>query len=391
MRVLHLSDRLSARGGADRHLVALLAAGRGEVETLLGAGFDDGSLPPAERARLGPWQRVKGLDRGGLKAKGARAARQGLQRLAALFEPDLIHLHNVLDPGLIREASGLAPALMSVQDHRVFCPGQGKLRPDGTGCRRVLGPHCLACFIEPDYGRRLLELTQERLAALKGLARVLVLSHYMDRELAAAGLAPESLAVLPPPVDRIGRRPGRGPGEYHLLAGRLVERKVVRVALAAAERLQSPLPLWVAGDGPMAGEVAQAAASSGGRLSYVGWADREQMDDLLAGARSLWLPSLWAEPFGIVGIEALAAGVPVVASRVGGVQDWLKAGENGLLVPPGDPAALAAAADRLARSPNMARAMGDRGSKQATREFAPGPLQERLLAIYKQVISQEMA
>jgi len=70
VRVLFLHDRLSARGGADRHLIGLLERLRGRVETLLAVGLDDASLPPAERAGLGPWRRVKGLDRGGLKPRG---------------------------------------------------------------------------------------------------------------------------------------------------------------------------------------------------------------------------------------------------------------------------------------------------------------------------------
>ncbi len=383
LRVLHLNERLSARGGADRHLVAVLARLQGRLQTLLAVGHHDQSLPPDELARIGPWRRLKGLDRSGLTGRGGRAARRRLEGLLAEFAPDVIHLHNVMDPELIAAAAQAAPAVMTVQDHRLFCPGRGQLTPQGRPCTQVLGEPCMACFAEPDYGARLIALTRRRLQAAAHLARVLVLSSYMARSLAAAWQATDTpappLEVLPPPVDRLTPAPRRGPGRYHLLAGRLVARKGIEVALEAAARLQEPLPLVVAGDGPLAGRVRRAG------VQWVGWADRERMQALLTGARCLWLPSLWAEPFGIVGLEALALETPVIASRVGGVQDWLEPEVCGILVPPGDPLALAAAADRLARRPGLARSLGRAGRRRVERRFAPGPLMARLETVYRQV------
>ncbi|MCB2185911.1 MAG: glycosyltransferase family 4 protein [Deltaproteobacteria bacterium] len=389
MRILHLHDRLSARGGADRHLLALLDALQGRATTLLAVGRDDQSLPPAERAALGPWRRVKGLDRSGLAPRGGEAARRRLTALAAEFRPELIHVHNLMDPGLLALAPRLAPAVMTMQDHRLVCPGRGMLRPDGAACEAPLGPGCPACLRDPDYAARLTDLTRARLAALAGFRGVITLSRYMAGLLARAGGSPGWVAVLPPFPQGLDPAPDEapaGPGDYHLLACRLVGAKGVRVALAAARLLAGGLPLVVAGDGGLAGEVARAAERSGGRLRWAGWADRPAMRQLLAGARSVWLPSLWAEPFGIVGLEALSLGRPVVASRVGGVADWLREGENGLLVPPGDPAALAGAADRLAGDPALAAALGRAGARLVREEFAPAPLMARLLGLYQRAV-----
>lgn len=392
LRVLFMADRLSARGGADRHLLGIVKRLRGEAHTLLAVGHDDGSLPEAERAELGAWRRVKGLERGGLRARGGAAARRRLGELLDSWRPRVVHLQNIMDPALLELSAADGRALLTVQDHRFFCPGLGKLTARGEVCRRVMGEHCLGCFEEPDYGRRLLELTRRRLAAAAGMTRVLVLSQYMAEELerawAALGIPAPPLSVLPPWVDGLEMEPEglRPPGEcgYHLLAGRLVERKGVRVALEAARRLERPLPLWVAGDGPLAGEVARAAQASGGRVRFLGWQDRGGMARLLAGARSLWLPSLWAEPFGLVGLEALWLGRPVVASAVGGVGQWLRPGENGFVVPPGDAPALAAAADRLAVEPALADGLGQRGRRDAA-AFAPAGLMARLWGYYRGV------
>jgi glycosyltransferase involved in cell wall biosynthesis len=167
----------------------------------------------------------------------------------------------------------------------------------------------------------------------------------------------------------------------------LVKRKGVDQALAAARLLD--LPLWIAGDGPLRQRVERAALESDGKVRYVGWADRRGMARLLAGARSLWLPSLWAEPFGIAGLEALAAGVPVVASRVGGVAEWLDNGVSSFLVPPGEVGALAAAARRLETEPGLAAEMGRAGAGRVARDFAPGLLMDELLAACREALAAD--
>jgi len=384
--VVHLQDRLSARGGADRNLLGVLEQLQDIVPTRLLVGRDDGSLTEHERANIGPWKLVKGLARGGLKKRGSEAARRKLKTALAELNPSLVHLHNIMDPSLIEMASATGPSVITIQDHRLFCPGLGKLKPNGAICRDALGPVCLTCFKDDDYGRRLLALTEARLRAAAKMQAVLVLSRYMADELKAAwqkqGLVPPPLEVVPPFVHGFQPLLPQGSGGYHLLACRLVERKGLRVALAAARRVA--MPLVVAGDGPLRKEMRQAARDSGGQVRYLGWADREDMARLLAGARSLWLPSLWAEPFGIVGLEALAVGVPVVASRVGGVHDWLDDGRSGFLTPPGDAEALASAARRLEKEPSLAQEMGRAGASRVARDFKPGPLMEKLRETYEQ-------
>jgi len=388
LRVLHLADRLSAWGGADRHMIAVLERLQGRARTLLAVGRDDGGLPPAERAVIGPMVRLKGLDRGGLSPRGQGAAVARLERLVQDFRPELIHIHNVVDPALLARAAQLAPSVITVQDHRHFCPGRGKMDAHGRPCGQVMGPDCLACFDDREYGQRLLELTQRRLAALAAMGRVLVLSGYMAAELERAGLAQGLATVLPPFAQGVAPPAAATPAAHHLLACRLVGRKGVRVALAAAEMLSGPWPLVVAGTGPLADEVAAGAARSKGRIIFAGWADRPGMSRLLAGARGLWLPSLWAEPFGIVGLEALHLGVPVLAARVGGVADWLDDGLAGRLLPPGDAQALAAAANALDQDDAARQAMGRHGMAVSRSRFDPSALMERLLQTYRQAAGQ---
>ena len=342
-----------------------------------------GPCPPSERRRIGSMARCKGLDRGGLAPSGLQGSLKRLTAAVNDFKPDVIHIHNVVDPALTAAAARLAPCVAIVQDHRPFCPGQGMITPGGEPCTRPLGPHCAACFDDMQYYRALAALTRRRLKSLGLMQRVLVLSQYMAAMLVRAGLRPESVSVLPPFVHRITARPTGDPGGYHLLACRLVRHKGVAVALDAAGMMpaDSP-PLWVAGSGPMQDEIAALARNSGGRIVFKGWQDRRGMSNLLAGARSLWLPSLWAEPFGIVGLEALHLGVPAIASDVGGVGDWLDHGKSGYIVPPGDAAALAAAAGLLDDGPT-AQKLGANGLSSVRARFDPSDLMDRLFDLYE--------
>ena len=386
LRILFLHDRLSAKGGADRYLLGLLDHLAPEQETFLAVGKDDGSVPEAQRKRLGPWRKISGLGRRGLKTKSSHATQKSLSALVKEFKPDLIHLHNIMHPDLIRLAAESGPSLMTVQDHRLFCPGAGKLTPSGEVCRQVLGPPCGSCLKDKGYASRLLRLTLERLQAASKLRAVHVLSNYMASELSMAwqsrGLTAPRLEVIPPFVHGLKAPDRSKQRKHHLLACRLSARKGVRVALKAASLLQGGESLLIAGDGRLAPDVARAAELSQGRIKYAGWAGRHDMARHLAGALSLWAPSLWAEPFGIVGLEAGFMGAPVIATPVGGTGDWLHNGKNGLLVDPGDAAGLARAADSLARDRNKAERMGQAGTCMVKGIFRPSRLAQAVCNLY---------
>jgi len=150
-----------------------------------------------------------------------------------------------------------------------------------------------------------------------------VLSRYMREELVAAGALPRRVHVVPPFVHRLD--PGATPSgpPCVLFVGRLVEAKGVRDAVAAWRRSGVDLPLVLAGTGPLRAELtAQAGQGEEPELEVLGWVDRGRLSGLYRRARALLLPSRWQEPFGIVGLEALSFGVPVVAWESGGVSEW---------------------------------------------------------------------
>ncbi|MGE0453931.1 MAG: glycosyltransferase family 4 protein [Vicinamibacteria bacterium] len=332
MRVLHLTDRWSDRGGAYVHLQGIVEEQRKAGHTLRVAAADLEGQPPAC-----PELSVVA----GLEARGEDPAPLlALDALVAAERPDLVHVHTVMNPRVL-EWAGARPALITVQDHRLFCPGRGKLRLDGRVCVEAMSPTtCAPCFEDQAYFRHILGLTERRLRALRSLRRVVVLSEYMQRELVAVGVPEQQVDVVPPFVHDLRDCPANGP-PCVLFVGRLVSAKGPLEAVAAWRASEVRLPLVVAGTGPLREAVAAAGAE------VLGWVGRAELARLYARARAVLLTSRWQEPFGIVGLEARSLGVPVVAWDSGGVREW----SPSALVPWGD-------VEGLARELNRALAGG---------------------------------
>ncbi len=361
MRVLYLTDRLSARGGADWHLAQVTAAvaAAGAAVTVAYGRREEGCRLPAGVTGVV----VRGL--GSPMADGSRLGR--LARLLAAC--DVVHVQNVMNPVALAAAVATGRAMVTVQDHRVFCPGLGKTLPGGRRCEHVMSlGACAECLPDVGYRERTLAVTRARLEALRG-ACVVVLSRYMAVELEAAGLS--GAEVIPPWVE-----PGRervAAGDAFLLGGRLVPHKGVldgRQAWAAAGR---PLPLRVAGAGPVEPELEGTVR--------LGWLGQEALRGELRRTRALLFPALWQEPFGLLGVQALAQGTPVVVANAGGTCDWSDAGC--IHVAAGDVRAMAAAVGRLAADPSLALRLGREGRAMVARRFARSDIERRLFRLYE--------
>jgi glycosyltransferase involved in cell wall biosynthesis len=120
----------------------------------------------------------------------------------------------------------------------------------------------------------------------------------------------------------------------------------------------------------------------GERIRFAGWLDPDPLAEEFANASLVVMPSLWPEPFGLVGIEALAAGRPAVASATGGIVDWLDDGVAGLRVPPGDELALAAALNELLADPEKQKTMGMAGRRVVADRFSPASHLTALTSAY---------
>jgi glycosyltransferase involved in cell wall biosynthesis len=177
-----------------------------------------------------------------------------------------------------------------------------------------------------------------------------------------------------PPVPDPGDEEGGEPGDL-LFVGRLRIRKGVEVALAALPGLRRHFPaarLRVAGDGEhrMALVERAAALGLGTAVEFLGRADAARVRGLLAGTRVLVVPSIY-EGMPLVVLEAMAVGVPVIASRVSGIPEVVVDGETGWLVPAEDPEALREALEAALGDPVEAARRGAAGRRRVAELFAP--------------------
>ena len=204
-------------------------------------------------------------------------------------------------------------------------------------------------------GVRVWFLPRTRTTALRRAAHVFCPSDYLRRIALGWGLDPELVSVLPNAAPPLPPLPSRDEVRAELglngptlaFAGRLTGQKALEVALAAVAAVPD-VSLVLLGDGPERGRLERRAAELGldGRVRFLGGGTRDDVLRLFRAADASLLSSAW-ENFPHTVVEALAVGTPVIATDVGGVAEIVHDGENGLLVPPGDVDALAAAVRRL--------------------------------------------
>jgi glycosyltransferase involved in cell wall biosynthesis len=234
-------------------------------------------------------------------------------------------------------------------------------------------------------GLRLRGLRAARNRALRRATKIVIPSASL-RDLAVGwGIPPDRIEVLPNPVeaphalearDTLRRRHGLD-GPTLVFAGRLSVQKAVDVALTALTRV-SDVDLVLAGDGPDAEKLRVLARELGldGRARFLGPQPRETVFELLRAADAVVLSSKW-ENFPHVLVESLAVGTPVIATDTGGVGEIVRDGENGVLVPPGDPDALAGAIRRYLDDRDLQTRL--RAAAQPSVEtFSPERIYDRL-------------
>jgi glycosyltransferase involved in cell wall biosynthesis len=214
--------------------------------------------------------------------------------------------------------------------------------PQRVACDRVLGAGCMALYFPRRCGpfrpsaivRGIRFATRER-RLLPRYSAIVVGSAHMKREFERHGAT--RVALVPQFTTSPAGSPGAG-GHTVLFLGRMTGLKggdlLVRATGVASRRAGRSLPLVMAGDGPQREEWERLARDQGVAAEFPGWLSGADRDRAIAHAAVLVVPSVWPEPFGLVGLEAAAHGVPAIAFDVGGIRQWLHHRRNGLLVPP---------------------------------------------------------
>jgi len=368
MRVLFATDWIGG-GGVLSYLAAVMPAlaARGHAVALLhdeAAGAE--AAPPAER-------RICAETLG--REEAAAAARA--------WAPDVVFSHNLRPLELERALLAAGPVVKMMHAYAGTCIGGQKthLFPRAEPCGRRFGPACAALYFtrrngpaDPAYALREWRWAVEQRALFTRYAAVVTASGHMRREFVRNGVPADrahaiplfsTLPAAPAPVD--------APEEFRVLfLGRMTRLKggdlLLRAAARAAAAAGRPVVVTLCGEGPQRAEWERLAASLGVPAEFTGWAGEEERLARIRAASLLAVPSVWPEPFGLVGLEAASQGVPAVAFDVGGIGEWLVDGVNGRLLP-GRPRVepLAEALARAAAHPAELAAMRPRALEAARR------------------------
>jgi glycosyltransferase involved in cell wall biosynthesis len=275
---------------------------------------------------------------------GTRAALEAVRE----WSPDTLYVHGLASVQLEHALLDRFPVVLFAHNYYGTCATGTKrhTRPRIKHCERHLGPACLPINYLRGCGARrpaaLLEiyrLQRARLANLPRYAAVCVASEHMRHEYRRHGVRPGRLHVIRLPPGNIAgsSEPPMPPAPSGriLLMGRLTALKggthAVRAVDEAQRRLGRPLTLVIVGEGPDLPAVVRQAERDGVAVERHGWLAPEARNDVLRSVELLIVPSLWPEPWGLVGPEAACVGVPAAAYRAGGIPEWLVPGETGEL------------------------------------------------------------
>jgi len=359
MRILITTSHRNMVGGVEKYLQEMLPVliERGhELALLYEYRFD----PEKER-----------IDRADLKIPSCGTVEAGSDaalRFIRDWKPEVVYSQGLEAAALASALLNEYPIVLYAHNYVGTCASGEKCHglPTPRPCDRQFGPACLALYyprrcggLNPITMWKMYQSVAERNAQLSRYAAVLVASAHMRREFERHGVKPERvhLAALPNPNEADTEQfhaPAKLDCPAHLLLlGRLTKLKgaanLLRAIPLAEKRLGRPLAVTIAGDGPERRSLEEFAVRHRLTAEFTGWIGNLQKVDLFGQAHLLVVPSLWPEPFGLVGIEAGAHGVPSVAYDVGGISDWLISGYSGELAP-GHPPTVDGLADAITRA-----------------------------------------
>lgn len=377
MRVLQVHCRYRIAGGED-------AVVRAEARLLSDAGHQVESFV-VENA--GSWR--AGVQLAAAPWNPRRAAQ--LRAVADRFRPHVVHVHNTwygLSPAVAVAASDLGlPVVLTLHNYRLRC-ANGALLRDGVPCEKCVTGNAFAAVRHACYrGSRsqsavaatTIGLHRRRRTWDRSVDRFISMSAFAADRAVAGGLPAARIAIRPHPVPDPGPRPAPpSSSDTVVFAGRLSAEKGLSVLLDAWRQPPPGLRLMVAGDGP---ERAALEATAPPGVDFVGRLPADRMQELLLSARGFAFPSTWYETQGLALTEALAAGLPVVASDLGVIPGI--AGPGALLTPPSDVAAWRSSVGRL-RDDTLVDAAGAASREHYETSFTEDAAAASLVAVYEQ-------
>ena len=325
-----------------------------------------------------------------------------LQEIIATHKPDLCHIHNFQNAMVTESLVKTLPCVRSIHDPRLYCFRQWKLLPDGGVCPHPLGPKCVArgCLSKGIKPKTRLDRNAKwvyrHFWAHRKMPVLIAESRSQIESLLQNGFRPDQIAWLPNFTSVKPKAETLKFVEHHwddsknmvLAVGRAVYEKGLQILIEAYPHIKSQAEFVIITRGEYLETLRRKAAPHTPGVTVIPGVSYEVLRTYYAAASLVVVPSVWLEPFGLVGLEAYAHMKPVIGSRIGGIKDWLVDGKTGWFFEPGNPIDLAqkidlALADKE-RLASMGRAAYDRAAAYYNQEIYLSRLQD----IYQRAIDR---
>ena len=323
-----------------------------------------------------------------------------LGRLLREQQPAVVHVHNtfmMMSPSVFAACrQARVPAVQTLHNYRLFCPAANFIR-DGKVCEEC-SQHSLLRGIRYGCYRKsrpatatvaLMMAVQRRRRAYPDL--FIALTEFSRQKFICAGIPAEKVCVKP---NFVHPDPGErtGDGAHAVLAGRLSDEKGLDTLLDAWRQLPNRIPLSIVGDGPLLEELRNRATAMGlSGITFHGRLSREKTLEMIKLARFLVAPSLCYENFPMGIAEAFSCGVPVICSRLGGMQEVVENKRTGLHFIAGDAADLARKVLWSWSNPEQMREMGKAARRDYEAKYTAEKNYPLLMAIYQRAVAAETA
>jgi glycosyltransferase involved in cell wall biosynthesis len=374
MRLLFVHERFGAFGGAEANVLVTATELKRRGHTL---AILHGTSTGREEDS---WREVF-VERFALPPQGAVPS---VRAALSDFRPDVVFMHKMADLDVVEAlTTTTAPVVRMVHDHDLYCMRGYRYHPVTRNvCTRPLSAYCIFPCGATVARRRTggfplqwMSFTAKRreLQLNRKFARLIVASDYMKAELMRNAFAPEQVEIhapVPRPPES-GVRPSFSPRNRIVYAGQLIRGKGVDVLLESLARVRDVFECIILGDGNHRAYCEQLSQRLGlaDRVKFVGFVPQALLAEYYRDASIALMSSVWPEPFGAVGLEAMRYGLPVVAFDSGAIHEWLLDGWNGFLVPWMDRTRYAGAIEELLRDKALARKMGEHGREWVSERF----------------------
>lgn len=329
------------------------------------------------------------------KTDAYRETMRYVQDIIDIEEPDLIHVHNFPSVEIFKELNVGVPLVRTIHSYENQCESHMKRLPDGSICTHPLGEACQKlCGFEKSF--KATRVRVENAFMKKHFNRLIAISPYI-KDVLINNRFPEERITVVPNFTSFPLKALDVPEENLVLyVGRLTPEKGLLELVDAISRTESKPKLLVVGKDGILGQssfqdsVQKRIDELGLEVEFEGWQVGEPVRRSYARAKVVAFSSVWPEPFGLVGIEAMTQGKPVVAFEQGGVGSWLDHGETGFLVPHLDIGEYAARIDQLFKDDDLRGTMGRR-AQIAADNFTPDVHMGRLIQVYEEELNESAA